>query len=48
LEKRGYGSIAQVKGMLNLRSCRDPEAFERANYLNMIASAPYTLDDGSA
>jgi len=48
LEERGYGSITQVKGTLNLRDCPDPAAFERANYVNMIASAPYTVDDASA
>jgi len=48
LEERGYASITQVKGTLNLRNCPDPAAFERANYVNMIASAPYTLDDASS
>ncbi|MFI5459000.1 MAG: dihydroorotate dehydrogenase-like protein [Isosphaerales bacterium] len=48
LEERGYGSIKQVKGTLSLRNCPDPAAFERANYVNMIAITPYTLDDSSS
>jgi dihydroorotate dehydrogenase (fumarate) len=47
LERSGYGSIKQVRGTLSLRNCPDAEAFERANYVDMIASAPYTLDDAS-
>src|SRR5262249_29587782 len=47
LEKRGFGSVAQVKGMLSLSSCADPAAFERANYVNMLATAPYSLDDAT-
>ena len=39
LEERGYGSIKQMKGTLSLRNCPDPAAFERANYVNMIATA---------
>ncbi len=38
LEKKGYGSINQMKGSLSLRNCRDPAAFERANYVKMIAT----------
>jgi len=48
LEQRGYASITQARGTLNLRNCPDPAAFERANYVNMIATAPYTLDDASS
>ena len=48
LEERGYRSIRQAKGTLSLRNCPDPAAFERANYVNMIACAPYTLDDASS
>ena len=39
LQERGYDSIKQVKGSLSLRNCPDPAAFERANYVNMIATA---------
>jgi dihydroorotate dehydrogenase (fumarate) len=47
LEERGFASIEQVKGTLSLRNSPNPAAFERANYVNMIATAPYTLDDAS-
>jgi dihydroorotate dehydrogenase (fumarate) len=47
LKDRGYASIAQMKGTLSLRNCPDPSAFERASYVNMIASAPSTLDEPS-
>jgi dihydroorotate dehydrogenase (fumarate) len=47
LEERGFGSLEQVKGILSLRNCPDPAACERANYVNMIAVAPYTVDDAS-
>jgi len=46
LDEKGYRSIKQMKGSLSLRNCSDPAAFERANYVNMLASAPYILDDG--
>jgi dihydroorotate dehydrogenase (fumarate) len=39
LEERGYGSIEQMKGSLSLQNCPDPAAFERANYVNIIATA---------
>jgi dihydroorotate dehydrogenase (fumarate) len=45
LQERGYDSIKQVKGSLSLRNCPDPAAFERANYVNMIATA--ARDDAS-
>jgi dihydroorotate dehydrogenase (fumarate) len=47
LADRGYASIAQMKGTLSLKNCPDPSAFERASYVNMIASAPCTLDEPS-
>lgn len=37
LQERGYGSIKQVKGTLSRQHCPDPAAFERANYIKMIA-----------
>ena len=33
VEEKGYGSIAQIKGLLSQRNCPDPSAFERANYV---------------
>jgi dihydroorotate dehydrogenase (fumarate) len=45
MRAKGHGSIKEIQGSLSLRNCPDPEAFERANYVTMIAVAPYTLDD---
>jgi dihydroorotate dehydrogenase (fumarate) len=42
LKEKGYGSVEQMKGILSQRSCPDPSAFERANYVKTIAtSAPF-------
>jgi dihydroorotate dehydrogenase (fumarate) len=38
LDRHGYGSPDQVRGKLSQRSVRDPAAFERANYLKVLAS----------
>ena len=48
LEQRGHHSLGEIKGSLSRRNCRDPAAFERADYLKVIACAPYTLDDASS
>jgi dihydroorotate dehydrogenase (fumarate) len=46
LEEKGYASVAEMKGILSQRNCPDPSAFERANYVRMIAtSTPFR--DGS-
>jgi dihydroorotate dehydrogenase (fumarate) len=45
LAARGYMSIAQAKGTLSLRNCPDPDALERANYIDMLATAPYAVDE---
>jgi dihydroorotate dehydrogenase (fumarate) len=45
LKEKGYRSVEQAKGTLSLRNCPHPAAFERANYVDMIAKAPYTLYD---
>lgn len=38
LDRHGHGSFDQVRGRLSQRSVRDPAAFERANYLKVLAS----------
>jgi dihydroorotate dehydrogenase (fumarate) len=48
LTDKGFNSVAQIRGSLSLRNCADPSAFERANYVDMIAAAPYTLDDSTS
>lgn len=45
LEENGHSSIAQVKGILSRRNCPDPAAFERANYVNMIATTAQDVAD---
>jgi dihydroorotate dehydrogenase (fumarate) len=37
LDRHGYESLDQVRGKLSQRSVRDPAAFERANYLRVLA-----------
>lgn len=38
LEEHEYESLTQARGSLNLRTCPDPAAFERANYLKVLQS----------
>ena len=38
LEEHEYNSLEQLRGSLNLRTCPDPSAFERANYLKILQS----------
>ena len=38
LEAKGYESIAQARGVLSQRTCEDPSAFERANYMKTLHS----------
>jgi dihydroorotate dehydrogenase (fumarate) len=45
LEEKGYGSIGQMKGILSQRNCPDPSAFERANYVKMIATSTPFRDE---
>jgi dihydroorotate dehydrogenase (fumarate) len=47
LDEKGYSSIKQMKGSLSLRNCPDPAAFERANYVNMIATSAFVRGDAS-
>ncbi|MBK5289639.1 MAG: dihydroorotate dehydrogenase-like protein [Acidimicrobiia bacterium] len=36
LEARGYTSVAQMRGSVSARAGRDPDAFERANYVEAL------------
>ena len=38
LEEHEYTGLDQLRGSLNLRTCPDPSAFERANYLKILQS----------
>jgi dihydroorotate dehydrogenase (fumarate) len=38
MEQHEYESIAQMKGALSQRSCPEPAAFERANYMKVLDS----------
>ena len=38
MSERGYASIDELRGAMNLRRCPDPAAFERANYQRILQS----------
>jgi dihydroorotate dehydrogenase (fumarate) len=38
MAEREYASVTQMKGSLSQRSCPDPDAFERANYMKTLKS----------
>jgi dihydroorotate dehydrogenase (fumarate) len=38
MEQHGYESLRQLRGCLSLERCPDPTAFERANYLKVLAT----------
>ena len=38
MSHHGYDSVSQMKGILSLRDCPEPAAFERANYLKTLQS----------
>ncbi len=38
LERRGYASVAQLKGSMSQQNVADPTAFERANYIRVLES----------
>ncbi len=38
LQDHGYESIDQMRGSMGLRTCPDPSAYERANYLRVLTS----------
>lgn len=38
MEEHGYETVDDLRGILNLRRCPDPLAFERANYIRILQS----------
>lgn len=38
MEEKEYESLQQMKGSMSHKSCADPAAFERANYMNVLHS----------
>lgn len=38
LEQHGYESLVQIKGIMSQQNCPDPSAFERAQYVNSLAT----------
>ena len=38
LEKHGYKSLAEIKGIMSQKNCSDPSAFERAQYIRGLSS----------
>jgi dihydroorotate dehydrogenase (fumarate) len=38
MEEHEYTSVEQMKGSMSQRSCPDPAAFERANYMKTLNS----------
>jgi len=38
MERKGFDSVEQIKGLVNQRHCPDPTAFERAYYMKTVAS----------
>ena len=40
LEERGMQTVGHLRGLRSQRSIRDPAAWERANYITMLAGYP--------
>ena len=38
LEEHEYGSLREMRGSMSMRSCPDPQAYERANYMLVLQS----------
>ena len=38
LEKRGYKSLGEIRGIMSQKNCDDPSAFERAQYVRGLSS----------
>ena len=38
MEQQGFAELADFRGRLNLARCRDPSAYERANYIRTLQS----------
>ena len=47
LEEHEYASLREMRGSMSLKSCPDPQAYERANYMLMLQSwKPGAFRDG--
>ncbi len=46
MERRGYASVAEMKGRLSQIHCPDPAAFERAQYLNAVQGVQKVVVSG--
>ncbi len=42
MEEHEYESVAQMKGSMSQKSCPEPAAFERANYVKVLSSYEWT------
>jgi hypothetical protein len=42
MQEKEYTSVAQMKGIMSQRSCPEPAAFERANYMKALQSFGWT------
>ena len=42
MQAKGYDSVSQMKGILSQKSCAEPAAFERANYMKTLSSYGWT------
>jgi dihydroorotate dehydrogenase (fumarate) len=40
MDRHGFDTVDQLRGLLSQRSVPDPAAFERANYIKTLASHP--------
>jgi dihydroorotate dehydrogenase (fumarate) len=40
LDEHEYESVEQIKGMMSQQNCREPGAFERAQYTRALAAYP--------
>ncbi len=38
VEERGYASLSEMRGCMNLARCPDPTAFARGNYMRILQS----------
>lgn len=38
MERSGYDSVSQMRGILSQKSCEEPATFERANYMKVLRS----------
>jgi dihydroorotate dehydrogenase (fumarate) len=45
LGEKGYDSVGRMKGILSQKTCPDPSAFERANYIRALATSAPSGDE---